>query len=155
MQKVGYPLPGFFYWTVFILYGTVYIDFFVQFVQGEAMVYFQSADVPAVRHCGTAQMLQGELIRLRNLKLPELRGVEVVVRYRIDAHGNDTFVLTFSNGEMNELKKRVVREIIQGDAFSQWLLSALGSRHGWGGLRTRVTSREKNREYVWSVEKTA
>ena len=119
------------------------------------MVFFKKADVPAVRYCGTARMVQEEVVRLRNLKLPVLRGVDANVRYRIDAHGNDTFVMTFSHMEMDEPKKAVVREIVQGDPFNRWLIRALRARHGWGGLRIRVTVREKSEEYVWSVEKTA
>jgi hypothetical protein len=57
------------------------------------MVFFKSVDVPTVLHCGTAQMLQKELIRLRNLKLPALRCVDVIVRYRIDGILHDAMTL--------------------------------------------------------------
>lgn len=55
---------------------------------------------------------------------------------------------------MGEDRKKVIREIVQEEAFNCWLQKSLGSRHGWGGLRIRVTDREKSEEYVWSVEKT-
>lgn len=121
------------------------------------MVFFKSADVPAVHHCGTAQMAQKELIRRRNLRLPQLRGVEVLVRYRLDAHGNDTFVITFSHKAMDEAKREIIREILNvGEgSFKMWLCPKLEAEHGWkNGCRIKLTSREKPEEYVWSVEKT-
>lgn len=136
-----------------------YTLIFCSTLHGERkMVFFKSADVPAVHHCGTAQMAQKELIRRRNLHLPQLRGVEVLIRYRPDAHGNDTFVITFSHKAMDEVKRGIIREILNDatDGFKIWLCGKLESEHGWkNGCRIKLTSREKPEEYVWSVEKTA
>lgn len=121
------------------------------------MVSFKGTpeEIKRVMYCGTASMIQKELQTRRNNNLKKLRGVQVLARYRPDSSGKDTIVITFSyKEEMGEERKKVIREIVQEEAFNCWLQKALGSRHGWGGLRIRVTDREKPEEYVWSVEKT-
>jgi hypothetical protein len=113
------------------------------------------AEIEMVAYCGTASMIQKELQTRRNNCLKALRGVQVVARYRVDSACKNTIVITFSHREeMGDERKTVIREILQDEAFNCWLRGSLSSRHGWGGLRIRVTDREKPEEYVWSVEKT-
>lgn len=113
-------------------------------------------EINRVAFCGTASMIQKDLQTRRNNRLPVLRCVQVVVQYRRDSGSNDTFVIVFSHKEeMGDERKTVIREILQDEAFNRWLVEkALRPRHGWCGCRIKLSSREKNEEYHWSVEKT-
>ncbi len=121
------------------------------------MVCFSGGDAGsvAVGYCGTARMVQKELQRLRNNHLQALRGVQVLVQSRADAVGRNTLTVTFSHQEMDDPRKSAIRGIVQAEDFNSWLVERLRNRHSWRSLRVRVTSREKMKEYVWSIEEVA